>query len=71
MFERLEARAVRAAEARASARREALADELRAIMPRDVSVEMSEDGVIIAGPGVGRQLVLDASLRWTIAGLLK
>jgi hypothetical protein len=71
MFERLEARACRAAEARAGDRKGALAAQLRAILPRDVSVETSEDGVTLSGRGIERRLVLDASLRWTVAGLLR
>jgi hypothetical protein len=71
MFERLEARAERAAETRATERKQALAQQLRAILPASVSVEAHEAGVIVSGPGLGRRLVLDASLRWTIAGLLK
>jgi hypothetical protein len=71
MFERLEARAERAAEARAAERKQALADQLRAILPRDVSVEANDQGVTVSGPGLGRRTMLDASLRWTIAGLLK
>ena len=71
MFERLEARARRGAEPRATARKSALAEQLRAILPRDVSVEPSEDGVVLSGRGFGRRAVLDSSLRWTIAGLLK
>jgi hypothetical protein len=71
MFERVEARAGRAAEARAAARKAALAEQLRALLPHGVAVETSEDGVVLSGPGLGRRVVLDASLRWTIAGLLK
>ncbi len=71
MFERLEARAARAAEAGAAGSRAALAGRLRAILPREIGVEVSDDGVLLSGPGLGTRLVLDASLRWTIAGLLK
>ena len=71
MFERLEARATRAAEARAAATRQALAAQLRDLLPADVRVEPAEDGVRLSGPGLSDKVVLDASLRWTIAGLLK
>lgn len=71
MFERLEARAERAAEMRAGERKQALAAQLRAVLPLNVSVETDDEGVTISGPGLGRRMVLDASLRWTIAGLLK
>ena len=71
MFERLEARAKRAAESRAIDRKEALAEQLRTLLPGMIEVEASREGVTLSGPGLGRRLVLDASLRWTIAGLLK
>lgn len=71
MFERLESRAEAAAEARAADRIKALAGELRQLLPNDVEVEAMEEGVRIGGPGLGQRFVLDASLRWTIAGLLR
>ena len=71
MFERLESHAARLAEARASERKRALAEQLGALLPRSVSIAVDDDGVLISGPGLGRRLVLDSSLRWTIAGLLK
>ncbi len=71
MFEPLEVRAALAAEARAKARTAALAEQLRAILPGDVAVETGDDGVMLSGPGIGRRMVLESSLRWTIAGLLK
>ena len=69
MFETLEARAARAAELRAAARTAELADRLRAILPTGISIEAGRDGVTVSGPGIARRFVLDASLRWTIAGL--
>jgi hypothetical protein len=71
MFERLEARANRAAVARAAERKQNLAAQLREILPREISIEAREEGVALSGPGLARRVVLDASLRWTIAGLLK
>lgn len=71
MFEELDRRAVGLAEARAGNRKDALAEQLRAILPREVEVETSEEGVLLSGLGLGRRTVLDSSLRWTIAGLLK
>lgn len=71
MFEELEARAARAANERAGTRRQALAEELRGLLPSEVQIQTNEDGVLLSGPGFGRRFVLDASLRWTIAGLLK
>ena len=71
MFEELEARARRAAETRAGLRTHDLAEELRALLPPEVAVETVEEGVLLSGPGLGRRVMLDASLRWTLAGLLK
>jgi hypothetical protein len=71
MFEELEARAARAAATRAGARTHQLAEELRTLLPPDVVIETIEEGVLLSGPGLGRRVVLDASLRWTLAGLLK
>ena len=71
MFERLETRAGGVAEARMAERKDALADQLRAILPPEIKVETSEEGVLLSGLGLGRRTVLDSSLRWTIAGLLK
>jgi hypothetical protein len=55
----------------ATDRRAKLADQLRTILPREIGVEATDDGVLLSGPGLEYRLVLDASLRWTIAGLLK
>ena len=71
MFDELEARAQRVAETRAEARRHDLAEALRALLPPEVAIETIEEGVLLSGPGFGRRVMLDASLRWTIAGLLK
>jgi hypothetical protein len=71
MFEQLERRVRMAAEARVAERTAALAQQLRDLLPRDIDVEASGDGVLLTGRGLGQQLVLDASQRWTIAGLLK
>jgi hypothetical protein len=71
MFEDFEARALRAAEARAGSRKEELAEALRGLLPSEVKVETSEEGVLLSGLGLGRRAVTDSSLRWTIAGLLK
>ena len=71
MFEHLEGRARAAAEARVAERTAVLAQQLRELLPRDIAVEASGDGVLLTGRGLGQQFVVDASLRWTIAGLLK
>lgn len=71
MFERLESRARAEANARVAERTSALADHLHALLPRDIAIEETDDGVLLTGRGLARKLVLDASLRWTLAGLLK
>ena len=71
MFEELDARAARVAVARAAERKDALAGQVRALLPGEVKVETSDEGVLLSGLGLGRRTVLDSSLRWTIAGLLK
>ncbi len=71
MFEEMEARARRAAETRVEGRKTELAAALRTLLPPEVRVETSEEGVLLSGLGLGRRVVLDASLRWTLAGLLK
>lgn len=71
MFERLESRVAAEADARVADRIGALADQLRELLPRDIRVEAGADGVLLSGPGLGQKFILDSSLRWTIAGLLK
>jgi len=71
MFEDFEARAGRLAAGRAEAQTQGLAEALRDLLPPEVRVETNEEGVLLSGLGLGRRVVLDASLRWTIAGLLK
>jgi len=71
MLERLDARAMRAADAHAAERIAALAGQLRALLPETIAVEPEAEGVALSGPGLAKKIVLDSSLRWTIAGLLK
>jgi hypothetical protein len=71
MLERLESRAAAVADARATDKIMVLAGQLRELLPSDINVEAGEEGVLLAGPGLGHRFVLDSSLRWTIAGLLK
>lgn len=70
MFEGLESRAGAAVDARVAERTAALARQLRDLLPRDINIEASEAGVLLSGRGLTQQFVLDASLRWTVAGLL-
>lgn len=71
MFEQLEDRARVAGEARVAERKAVLAQQLRELLPRDIAVEPNGDGVLLTGRGLREQFVVDVSLRWTIAGLLK
>ena len=70
MFERLESRAGAATEERVDERKAEFAQQLRDMLPPEISIEPTEGGVLLAGRGLGQRLVEDASLRWTIAGLL-
>lgn len=71
MFERTEARATGAAELLAAERRHVLADQLRAILPAAISILESDEGVWLSGSDLSARLVVESSLRWTIAGLLR
>jgi hypothetical protein len=71
MIEQLTSRADVATESRVGERKAMLARQLRELLPPEISIEPTADGVLLAGRGLDRRLVLDASLRWTIAGLLK
>ena len=71
MFEGLKTRANRAADATVAERITALAGQLRELLPAEVVITPSDEGVLLSGPGLRSRVVLDASLRWTIAGLLK
>jgi hypothetical protein len=67
MFERLAARAKRAAEARAARRRAALAEELAGDLPAGVTVDLAGENVRLSGRGLGRRFALDAAWRRLIA----
>jgi len=67
MFETLQARAARTAARRAGRHAAALADRMRAALPRDIEVEAQADGVRLSGPALSRRRALDGALRWTIA----
>lgn len=68
MFERLTARAAALAQRGARRRREALARRLSEEAPEGVGVSEEEEGVLLAGRGLGRRLALDPELRWLTAG---
>lgn len=69
MFEALEGRVRLLAERRARERAQALAEELRAELPRGIAAEAVPDGVRLSGRGIGRRLVLEPALRWLIGRL--
>lgn len=66
MFEALAARMARKAEARAAARRQALAADLDGALPPGIRAEATQDGVRLAGRGLRRRFAGDAALRWLI-----
>ena len=65
MFERVSARAERAAERRVTRHRERIARRLREDLPAGVKVESTDEGVSLSGRA------LDAALRWAIAGAIR
>ena len=71
MFDKAMERAGRKAEARARARRDALAQRLADELPRGIRVERAGDAVRLSGRGLARRFALDARLRWLVAGLIR
>jgi len=69
MFEALTARAERAARRRARALGAELAARIESERLRGVTVAADEDGVRLAGRGLGRRAALEPALRWLIMGL--
>jgi len=65
MFERLIARAERAAARRARMHRERIARRLREDLPQGARVEADDEGVSISGRR------LDRALRWAILGAVR
>ncbi|HEY0013907.1 MAG TPA: hypothetical protein VGB79_13780 [Allosphingosinicella sp.] len=63
MFERLQERARRSAEARAGRRRAQVAQRLAEELPGGAAVTENEDGVTLSGRGLRRRLALDPALR--------
>lgn len=66
MFERLEARARRAGEARANVRAAELAQRMRESVPRGIRAEAVDGGVAMSGRGIRRRWLLEPALRWMI-----
>ena len=71
MFEGLTARAARIAEARAEARRRALAEAATSALPADVDIAAGQRGLVLSGRRVARRFALDPALRWLFAGLAR
>ena len=69
MFERLEARAVRAAAGRREARVREIESQFRAELPPGMGCEAGDGGVVISGRGLGRRYVADPDLRSSLARL--
>ena len=63
MFERLQDRARRSAEARAERRRRQIAERLAEDLPGAIAVASSGDGVTLSGRGLKRRMALDPALR--------
>ena len=66
MFERLREVAARSARMRAAARREELAERLRAAAPGGVAVEMGDEAVVLSGRALSRRMASEAELRWLV-----
>ena len=67
MFEKLEERARRHAEAAAANRRDAIATELARQAPRGVRVETTAAGVTLSGYRLARRFALEPALRALLA----
>jgi hypothetical protein len=69
MFERLKARALLLAEARAERRRHALAARLADELPAGIAADRTGEGVELSGRGLKRRLALEPALRALIGRL--
>ena len=69
MFERLEARAARAAAERREAKVREIESQFRATLPPGIGCETGDGGVVISGRGLGRRYVADPDLRSSLARL--
>jgi hypothetical protein len=63
MFERLQEKARRSAEARAERRRRQIADRLAADLPRGIAVGSSGESVTLSGRGLKRRMIFESALR--------
>ncbi|HEX8191348.1 MAG TPA: hypothetical protein VF552_00465 [Allosphingosinicella sp.] len=69
MFEQVQERVRRLADARAGRRRKQLAERFAADLPGGVSVRESDGGVHLSGRGLRRRLALDPALRALLGSL--
>jgi hypothetical protein len=69
MFERLKARALLLAQARAARRRDALAARLADELPAGIAADRTAEGVELSGRGLKRRLALEPALRALIGRL--
>ena len=63
MFDRLQEKARRLAEARAERRRRQVAERLAEDLPRGIAVGSSGESVTLSGRGLKRRIALDPALR--------
>jgi hypothetical protein len=69
MFERLTDRGEKAAERRARARTDALAEQMKAEAPPGVTITLAARGVLLSGRALRRRFALEPALRWLTAAL--
>lgn len=69
MFERMRARAMRAAEAKARARAAELGERMKAELPRGITIVVENGGIRLSGRRLARRFALDPALRWLTARL--
>lgn len=67
VLEAMARQAARLAERRAAARRSQLAARIGDAAPKDVTVTVEDEAVVMSGRGLVRRLTLDPALRWLVA----
>jgi hypothetical protein len=69
MFERISARVMKAAEARARLKAAELAGRIKAELPRGVNAVAEDGGIRLSGRRLAWRFALDPALRWLTARL--
>lgn len=69
MFERMTARAMRLAQAKARVTAGELADRMKSELPKGVNAVAEDNGIRLSGRQLARRLALDPALRWLTARL--